>query len=44
MKIEYSSYLRSTRTKRAWMHAAGAIVKIVPFALIGRPAAGLLTG
>lgn len=43
VKIEYSSYLRSTRTKRAWMHAAGAIVtKIVPFALIGAArAAGL---
>ncbi|HEX6946772.1 MAG TPA: hypothetical protein VF246_05440 [Acidimicrobiia bacterium] len=36
VKIEYASYLRSTPTRRAWMHAAGAVVtKIVPFALIG---------
>jgi hypothetical protein len=36
VKIDYSSYLRSTPERRAWTHAAGAIVtKIVPFVLIG---------
>lgn len=36
VKIDYDSYLRSTPSRRAWMHAAGAITtKLVPFALIG---------
>lgn len=35
VKIDYSSYLRTAPTRRAWMHAAGAIMsKAVPFLLI----------
>lgn len=31
-KVDYASYLSSTPARRAWMHAAGAIVtKVVPF-------------
>lgn len=43
VKIDYATYLRSTPERRAWMHAAGAIVtKLVPFALVGAAlAAGL---
>lgn len=36
VKVDYSTYLRAPATKRAWMHASGAIVtKLLPFALIG---------
>lgn len=36
VKVDYSSYLRTDASKRAWMHASGAIVtKAVPFLLIG---------
>ena len=36
VKVDYSTYLRTPASSRAWMHAAGAIVtKLVPFALIG---------
>ena len=36
VKVDYDSYLRSTPTRRAWMHASGAVVtKAIPFALIG---------
>jgi hypothetical protein len=36
VKIDYSTYLRVAAPKRAWMHAAGAIVtKAVPFVLLG---------
>ncbi len=35
VKIDYLSYLRTPARRRAWMHAAGALVtKVVPFALI----------
>ena len=45
VKIDYASYLRSTRVRRAWMHAAGALVtKVVPFALIGAARASGLPG
>jgi len=40
VKVDYSSYLRTSPRNRAWMHAAGAIVtKIVPFALLGAASA-----
>ena len=40
VKIDYSSYLRTPATSRAWMHAAGAVAtKLVPFALLGAAAA-----
>ncbi|HUG32136.1 MAG TPA: hypothetical protein VMM14_04520 [Acidimicrobiia bacterium] len=36
VKTDYASYLRTAANKRAWMHAAGAIVtKTIPFLLIG---------
>jgi len=36
VKVDYSTYLRVTASKRAWMHAAGAITtKLLPFLLIG---------
>ena len=36
VKVDYSTYLRTPASSRAWMHASGAIVtKLVPFALIG---------
>lgn len=36
VKLDYSSYLRATPRRRAWMHASGALVtKLVPFLLIG---------
>ena len=36
VKIDYSTYLRTSPRKRAWMHASGAIVtKTIPFILIG---------
>ena len=35
VKIDYGSYLRTAPTRRAWMHAAGAITsKAVPFLLL----------
>ena len=35
VKVDYSTYLRSSPARRAWMHASGAIVtKILPFALL----------
>ena len=34
-KVDYASYLAATATRRAWMHASGAIVtKLVPFAIV----------
>lgn len=36
VKVDYSTYLRTRPTQRAWMHASGAIVtKALPFLLIG---------
>ena len=36
VKVDYSTYLRTPASSRAWMHASGAIVtKLVPFALLG---------
>jgi hypothetical protein len=36
VKVDYVSYLRTTASKRAWMHASGAITtKSLPFLLIG---------
>lgn len=45
VKIDYATYLRAPASRRAWMHASGALVtKIIPFALIGGAiAAGLPT-
>lgn len=45
VKIDYASYLHVSASRRAWMHASGALVtKIIPFALIGGAvAAGLPT-
>lgn len=35
VKVDYSTYLRTPAHRRAWMHAAGAVVtKVLPFALI----------
>ncbi len=35
VKVDYSTYLRTPASLRAWMHASGAIVsKIVPFAVL----------
>lgn len=35
VKVDYATYLRTPARKRAWMHAAGALVtKVLPFALI----------
>ena len=35
IKIDYASYLRVTPSRRAWMHASGAIVtKAIPFLMI----------
>lgn len=43
VKIDYASYLRTPPTRRAWMHASGALAtKSVPFALIGAAAAANL--
>lgn len=40
LKVDYATYLRTPPRRRAWMHAAGALVtKALPFALI--PAARL---
>ncbi len=45
VKVDYSSYLRSTPRRRAWMHASGALVtKLVPFLLIGAAVAANLPG
>jgi hypothetical protein len=43
VKVDYASYLRTSSSRRAWMHASGALVtKILPFTLIGAAvAAGL---
>ena len=43
VKVDYSTYLRASPRRRAWMHASGALVtKAVPFALLGAAvAAGL---
>lgn len=36
VKVDYSTYLRTGASKRAWMHASGALVtKALPFLLIG---------
>lgn len=36
VKVDYASYLRAKPSRRAWMHASGAIVtKLIPFLLIG---------
>lgn len=36
VKVDYARYLRVPPSKRAWMHASGALVsKIVPFAMLG---------
>lgn len=36
VKVDYASYLRANPSKRAWMHASGAITtKVLPFLLIG---------
>lgn len=36
VKVDYSTYLTTSATSRAWMHASGAIVtKLVPFVLLG---------
>ena len=41
VKVDYATYLRTPPNRRAWMHAAGAIVgKIVPFAAIPFALAG----
>lgn len=35
VKVDYATYLRTPARKRAWMHAAGALVtKVLPFALL----------
>lgn len=35
VKVDYSTYLRASPKRRAWMHASGAIVtKLVPFLLL----------
>lgn len=35
LKTDYSTYLRTSPTRRAWMHASGAIAtKLVPFAVL----------
>lgn len=43
VKVDYSTYLRASPRRRAWMHASGALVtKSIPFVLIGPAlAAGL---
>jgi hypothetical protein len=36
IKLDYASYLRTPASRRAWMHASGAIVtKLMPFLLLG---------
>ncbi len=36
VKVDYASYLRTPPSRRAWMHASGAIAtKLVPFVLLG---------
>jgi hypothetical protein len=36
VKVDYSTYLRASPMRRAWMHASGAVVtKVIPFALLG---------
>jgi len=36
VKVDYATYLRVPATRRAWMHAAGAIAtKLVPFVMLG---------
>ncbi len=43
VKLDYASYLATPASKRAWMHAAGAIVtKVLPFALVGAATAASL--
>jgi hypothetical protein len=45
VKLDYSTYLRTTPTKRAWMHASGALTtKAIPFLLIGAALAADLPG
>lgn len=40
VKVDYSSYLRTPASRRAWMHSAGALTtKVLPFLLIGSAAA-----
>ena len=45
VKVDYATYLGTPAPRRAWMHAAGALVtKLMPFALLGAAsAAGLPT-
>jgi len=43
VKLDYATYLRTSPVRRAWMHAAGAIVtKMIPFLLIGAAVAAEL--
>jgi hypothetical protein len=43
VKLDYDTYLRADPVRRAWMHAAGAIItKVIPFALIGAAVAANL--
>lgn len=36
VKLDYASYLRTDATKRAWMHASGAVLtKLIPFFALG---------
>lgn len=36
VKLDYAAYLRTPASRRAWMHASGAIMtKLIPFLLIG---------
>jgi hypothetical protein len=43
VKVDYASYLATPASRRAWMHAAGALTtKVLPFALIGAAAAAEL--
>jgi hypothetical protein len=45
IKVDYSSYLRVSPVRRAWMHASGAIAtKLLPLVLIGAARAAALPG
>ncbi|MEA1902961.1 MAG: hypothetical protein U9N56_05475 [Actinomycetota bacterium] len=45
VKVDYSSYLRAPASKRAWMHASGALTtKAIPFLLVGAAAYSNLPG
>jgi hypothetical protein len=36
VKLDYSTYLRTAATRRAWMHASGALMtKVIPFLALG---------